>query len=120
MWDEIKLFFLDFKKVRNIIFFYEVVYEGYFDDGVKFFIDFNFFRVYIVNKEEYYKVLVSFKDVFKKFLDESIYILFDFLSYYKDWKEVIIIYGKEIKKVYRWKFDDLVYKMILKRVVGKV
>ncbi|MDX5617120.1 hypothetical protein E5F34_18050, partial [Clostridioides difficile] len=73
MWDEIKLFFSDFKKVRNTTSSYEAVYEGYSDDGVKFSTDLNFFRVYTVNKEEYYKVPVSSKDAFKKLLDESIY-----------------------------------------------
>lgn len=120
MWDEIKLFFSDFKKVRNTTSSYEAVYEGYSDDGVKFSTDLNFFRVYTVNKEEYYKVPVSSKDAFKKLLDESIYTSFDLLSHYKDWKEVTITYGKEIKKVHRWKFDDLAHKMISKRVVGKV
>lgn len=56
------------------------------------------FRVYTVNKEEYYKVPVSSKDAFKKLLDESIYTSFDLLSHYKDWKEVTITHGKEIKK----------------------
>ncbi|MDU4856291.1 MAG: hypothetical protein E6X72_18055, partial [Clostridioides difficile] len=63
---------------------------------------------------------VSSKDAFKKLLDESIYTSFDLLSHYKDWKEVTITHGKEIKKVHRWKFDDLAHKMISKRVVGKV
>ena len=120
MWDEIKLFFSDFKKVRNTTSSYEAVHEGYSDDGVKFSTDLNFFRAYTVNKEEYYKVPVSSKDAFKKLLDESIYTSFDLLSHYKDWKEVTITHGKEIKKVHRWKFDDLAHKMISKRVVGKV
>lgn len=42
MWDEIKLFFSDFKKVRNTTSSYEAVYEGYSDDGVKFSTDLNF------------------------------------------------------------------------------
>lgn len=120
MWNDIKFFFSDFKKVRNTTSSYEAVYEGYSDDGVKFSTDLNFFRVYTVNKEEYYKVPVDSKSAFKKLLDESIYTSFDLLSHYKDWKEVNISHGKEIKKIHRWKFDDLAHKMISKRVVGKV
>ncbi|MCC0654443.1 hypothetical protein [Clostridioides sp. ES-S-0001-03] len=119
MWNEIKFFFSEFKKVRNTT-SYEAIYEGYSDDGIKFSTDLNFFRVYTVNKEEYYKVPIDSKNSFKKLLDESIYTSFDLLSHYKDWKEVTITYGKETKKVHKWKFDDLAHKMISKRVVGKV
>lgn len=119
MWNEVKFFFSEFKKVRNTT-SYEAIYEGYSDDGIKFSTDLNFFRVYTVNKEEYYKVPIDSKNSFKKLLDESIYTSFDLLSHYKDWKEVTITYGKETKKVHKWKFDDLEHKMISKRVVGKV
>lgn len=118
-WNEIKFFFGDFKKVRNTS-SYESIYEGYSDDGIKFSTDLNFLRVYTVNKEEYYKVPIDSKSNFKKILDESIYTSFDLLSHYKSWKNVTVSYGKETKKIHKWKFDDLAHKMISKRVVGKV
>ena len=42
----------------------------------------------------------------------------DFVKKYKTWKNVIISYGDEKKTIHKWKYDDLVYKMSSKRIVG--
>lgn len=118
-WDEITVLFSEFTKVRKPE-SYSPTYNGYSDDGVRFSTDLNYFRVYTVNKEEYYKVPVATKKEFGKLLDESIYTSFDFIKQYKGWDNVKITYGENTKNVHKWKFDDLAYKMGSKRIVGKV
>lgn len=118
-WNEIKYFFNDLKKIRKTE-SYEPIFEGYSDDGIKFSTDLDFFRIYTVNTEEYYKVPVASKDSFKKLLTESMYTSFEFLKQYKTWKSATVSYNGEVKKISKWKYDDLSYKMISKRVVGKV
>ncbi|WP_242824233.1 hypothetical protein [[Clostridium] dakarense] len=118
-WDEIKVLFSEFTKVRKPDSF-NPVYNGYSDDGVRFSTDLNYFRVYTVNKEEYYKIPVATKKEFNKLIDESIYTSFDFIKQYKGWESVEITYKEETKKIHKWKFDDLAYKMGAKRIVGKV
>ena len=72
MLEELRYSFEDVSKIRTPQ-SYTSVYEGYSDDGLKFSTDLNVFRVYTVNKEEYYKVPVSSKDEFKKIRYEYIY-----------------------------------------------
>lgn len=118
-WDEIKVLFSEFTKVRKPE-SYNPVYNGYSDDGIRFSTDLNYFRVYTVNKEEYYKVPVATKKEFGRLIDESIYTSFDFIKQYKDWDSVSITYKGETKNIHKWKFDDLAYKMGSKRMVGKI
>lgn len=118
-WDEIKVLFSEFAKVRKPQ-AHNPVYNGYSDDGVRFSTDLNYFRVYTVNKEEYYKIPVATKEEFNKLIDESIYTSFDFIKQYKGWENVEISYKDETKNIHKWKFDDLAYKMGAKRIVGKV
>ena len=96
------------------------MYSGNSDDGIRFSTDLNYFRVYTVSKEEYYKVPVATKKEFEKILGESIYLSFDFIKKYKDWDTDEISYKGETKKIHKWKFDDLSYNMGSKRIVGKV
>ncbi|MEG1310782.1 MAG: hypothetical protein RR942_10060 [Romboutsia sp.] len=118
-WNGIKVLFSEFTKVRKPE-SYKEVYTGYSDDGVRFSTDLNYFRVYTVNKEEYYKVPVATKKEFNKLMNESIYISFDFIKQYKGWKNVKITYNDRTKNINKWKFDNLAYKMASKRIVGKV
>lgn len=118
-WEEIIYSFVEFKKVRNAE-SYKPIYEGYSDDGIKFSTDFNYFRVYTVSKEEYYKIPVNSKDAFKDLVDRSLYTSFDLVNQHKSWKSVEISDGKESKSIHKWKFDDLSNKMVSKRLVGKV
>ncbi|RDY23607.1 hypothetical protein CHF27_007485 [Romboutsia maritimum] len=118
-WNEIKFFFSEFSKVREPE-SYTKKYEGYSDDGIKFSTDLNYFRVYTVNNQEYYKVPISIKKEFEALIKESIYTSFDFIKQYKTWENVTISYNKETKKISGWKYDDLAYKMASKRLVGKV
>ncbi|WP_455539814.1 hypothetical protein [Terrisporobacter sp.] len=117
--EELRYSFEDVSKIRTPG-SYTSVYEGYSDDGLKFSTDLNVIRIYTVNKEEYYKIPVASKDEFKKILDKSIYTSFDFVRQYKTWKEVKISYNNDVKKLSRWKYDDLANTMASKRVVGKV
>ena len=118
-WSNVKVLFSEFSKIRTPD-SYTPVYSGNSDDGVRFSTDLNYFRVYTVSKEEYYKVPVATKKEFKKILGESIYLSFDFVKKYKNWDTVEISYNGETKKIHKWKFDDLAYNMGPKRIVGKV
>lgn len=117
--EEFKYSFNEFSKIRTPD-SYTPVYEGYTDDQIRFSTDLNVFRVYTVNKEEYYKVPVSYKKEFKEILDTSIYTSFDFIKQYKTWKSVVIDYGDQEKKISGWDYDDLASKMVQKRLVGKI
>ena len=116
---EFQYSFNEFSKIRTPD-SYKPIYEGYTDDDIKFSTDLNVFRVYTVNKEEYYKVPVAYKKEFKEILDTSIYTSFDFIKQYKTWKQVTIDYGEETKKISGWSYDDLASKMVQKRLVGKI
>ena len=118
-WSNVKVLFSEFTKIRKPE-SYTPVYNGYSDDGIRFSTDLNYFRVYTVSTEEYYKVPVATKKEFDKLLGESIYLSFDFVKKYKDWETVEISYKGETKKIHKWKFDDLSYNMGSKRIVGKV
>lgn len=118
-WDELRIIFNNFSKIRKVE-NYSPIYEGYSEDGIRFSTDLNFFRIYTVNREEYYKVSVSEKEAFQKLLDESVYTSFDFIKQYKTWQDVTVTYLDETKNISKWKFDDLSYKMVSKRIVGKV
>ena len=118
-WDEVKYELTKFSKVRNQEKF-TPIYTGYSDDGVRFSTDLNFFRIYTVKQEVYYKVPVSEKSKLDELLSGSIYTSFDFVKQYKTWKNVKISYNNETRTIHKWKYDDLAYKMSSKRVVGKV
>ncbi|MBQ9012633.1 MAG: hypothetical protein IJ094_03575 [Bacilli bacterium] len=118
-WDELKYELTKFSKVRNQDKF-DPIYTGYSDDGVRFSTDLNFFRIYTVNQEVYYKVPVAEKSKLDSLLNGSIYTSFDFVKQYKTWKSVEISYNDKTKTIHKWKYDDLVYKMSAKRTVGKV
>ncbi|HSQ89848.1 hypothetical protein [Romboutsia sp.] len=118
-WSNVKVLFSEFTKIRKPE-SYTPVYNGYSDDGIRFSTDLNYFRAYTVSKEEYYKVPVATKNEFERLLRESIYLSFDFIKQYKSWETVEISYKGQTKKIHKWKFDDLSYKMASKRIVGKV
>ena len=118
-WDQIKFFSTKFREVRKPN-NYESKYEAYMDNGIRFSTDLDYFRIYTVNKEEFYKIPVSEKNVFDKLLKESIYTSIDSVKKYKTWKSVEIHYNNEVKKPWKWKFDDLSYKISVKRLVGKI
>ena len=118
-WNQIKFFSTKFKEVRkpgN----YESKYEGYVDNGIRFSTDLDYFRIFTVNKEEFYKIPVSEKKIFDKLLQESIYTSIDSVKKYKTWDSIEIIYGDEVKKPWRWNYDDLAYSISVKRLVGKI
>lgn len=118
-WENVKILFSEFSKIRTPS-SYTPVYSGNSDDGLRFSTDLNYFRVYTVSREEYYKVPVATKKEFEKILGESIYLSFDFVKKYKNWDTVEISCKDETKKIHKWKFDDLAYNMGSKRIVGKV
>ena len=118
-WEKINFFSSQFKKVRKPA-NYKALYEAYTDNGIRFSTDLEIFRIYTVKKEEYYKIPIDEKDAFEKLLKESIYTSIDSVKKYKSWKSVQISDGNEVKKIRRWKFDDLAYKISVKRIVGKI
>lgn len=117
--EDFKYSFIEFSKIRKPE-SYNPIYEGYTDSGMKFSTDLNVFRIYTVNKEEYYKVPVSYKDTFKEILDTSVYTSFDFIKQYKTWKKVSIKYDDKNKSIRSWNYEDLSSKMVKKRLVGKI
>lgn len=118
-WDKIKFFSNQFKKVRKPD-KYESLYEAYTDNGIRFSTDLDFFRIYTVNKEEFYKIPVAEKKLFEQLLKESIYTSIDSVKKYKTWKSAEVSYGNKVKKIKKWKYDDLAYKISVKRIVGKI
>lgn len=118
-WDKINFFSNQFKKVRKPS-KYESLYEAYTDNGIRFSTDLEFFRIYTVNKEEFYKIPVDEKKAFEQLLQESMYTSIDSVKKYKSWKSVEISYGDEVKRLKKWKYDDLAYKISVKRLVGKI
>ena len=118
-WDELDYILAELKEVRNPE-SYKEVYSGYSDDGIKFSTDLNYLRIYTVNQEQYYKIPIDSKEEFKNILNKSIYTSFGFVAQYKNWESVSITYGDKTKKIHKWKYDDLSYKMASKRIVGKV
>ena len=118
-WEELSGYMRDFVEIRNSEEI-EPIYHGYSENGVRFDTDLNVFRVYTVNKEEFYKIPVAQKEEVSALLKGSIYTSFDFVKKYKTWDKVELVYGDKVKKVHKWKFDDLAYKMSSKRIVGKI
>lgn len=119
-WKEIKYFFSEFSEIRTPD-NYSALYVGNSDDGLRFSTDLNYFRVYSVNKEEYYKVPVGVKKEFENIIKKSIYTSFDFVKQYKTYDKVTITSSTgDTKVIHKWKYDDLSYKMASKRMVGKV
>lgn len=118
-WDEVKYELTKLTEIRKPDSF-TPTYTGYSDDGVRFSTDLSVFRIYTVNEEVYYKIPVSEKTNFEKVLNGSIYTSFDFVKKYKTWESVTISYEDQKKTIYKWKYDDLVYKMSSKRMVGKI
>ncbi|MGL5693973.1 MAG: hypothetical protein ACRCXA_07840 [Peptostreptococcaceae bacterium] len=118
-WEELDYILAELKEVRAPGSF-SSVYSGNSDDGVKFETDLSSLRIYTVNEEVYYKIPVDSKTEFENVLKKSIYTSFGFVSQYKNWDNVTITYNDKTKKIHKWKYDDLSYKMASKRIVGKV
>ena len=118
-WEQIRFFSTKFKEVRKPS-SYESKYEGYLDNGIRFSTDLDYFRIYTVSKEEFYKIPVSEKKAFDKLLQESIYTSIDSVKKYKTWDSVELICGDKVKKPWRWHYDELAYKISVKRLVGRI
>lgn len=118
-WHELDYILSELREVRTPESF-NPVYTGYSDDGIKFSTDLNYLRVYTVSKESYYKIPVDSQQEFSNVLNKSIYTSFGFINQYKNWDSVSITYKNKTKKIHKWKFDELSYKMASKRIVGKV
>lgn len=118
-WEGMKFLFKGFSKIRKPE-NYTPIYNGYSDDGIRFSTNLNYFRIYTVNKEEFYKIPVENKSEVEKILNNSIYTSFDLIKQYKTWKNVEISYGGNVKTIHKWKYDDIAYNMASKRMVGKV
>lgn len=120
MWDEFNDFFSDFKKVRSAEKMTKPIYEGHNDDGVKFQTDLEYFKVFNVKGEEYYKIPVAEKKLVDNLMKKLIYTSYNYVNNYKDWDDVSVSDGQATKNVHFWNKDDLASNIIYKRVVGKV
>ncbi len=118
-WDEVRIIFNQFPSIREVDKF-NPIYKGHSDDGIRFETDLDYFRIYTVSKEEFYKVPVTDKEKLESILNESIYTSLGFVKQYKTWNKVQITDGNKTRTLSKWKFDELSYKLISKRIVGKV
>lgn len=118
-WSKIKLVSKTFKEIRKPE-TYSPKYYGYTDSGIRFSTDLNYFRVFTVNREEFYKIPVNADINFNDLIKGSVYASFDSIKKYKTWDTVIVKYKDETKKLFGWNFSDLAYKLSAKRQVGEI
>ena len=109
-----------FVKVRNLDDDFKTSNKGYTDNSLNFKTDFNYFVITSGKRVENYKVPVSMKAELEAEYRKSIYTSVDFITNKENMGSIRIYHGDESKKVWPWKKDDLIYKILYKREVGKI
>lgn len=109
-----------FVKVRNLDDDFKTSNKGYTDNSLNFKTDFNYFVITSGNRVENYKVPVSMKAELEAEYRKLIYTSVDFITNKENMGSIRIYHGDESKKVWPWKKDDLIYKILYKREVGKI
>ncbi|TQQ84016.1 hypothetical protein EXD82_08955 [Peptacetobacter hominis] len=118
-WEEMEYYFDEMVKIRGAE-SYKPVVSGHTSSGIKFSTDFEFLRIYNVEKEEYYKIPVSKKEEFKGIVNGAIYTSFDFVMNEANWKKLYISKGEDVKTIHGWKYKEVSEKIRYKRLVGKI
>lgn len=109
-----------FVKVRNLDDDFKTSNKGYTDNSLNFKTDFNYFVITSGKRVENYKVPVSMKAELEAEYRKLIYTSVDFITNKENMGSIRIYHGDESKKVWPWKKDDLIYKILYKREVGKI
>lgn len=109
-----------FVKVRNLDDDFKTSNKGYTDNSLNFKTDFNYFVITNGKRVENYKVPVSMKAELEAEYRKLIYTSVDFITNKENMGSIRIYHGDESKKVWPWKKDDLIYKILYKREVGKI
>lgn len=109
-----------FVKVRNLDDDFKTSNKGYTDNNLNFKTDFNYFVITSGKRVENYKVPVSMKAELEAEYRKLIYTSVDFITNKENMGSIRIYHGDESKKVWPWKKDDLIYKILYKREVGKI
>ncbi len=109
-----------FVKVRRIDGDFKPTNTGYTDGGIKFETDYDYFKLYTDKKEELYKVPVNMKSDFESMYRKMIYTSVDFITSNKGLGRIRLYHGNDEKGVFPWNKDDLIYKILYKREVGKI
>lgn len=109
-----------FVKVRNLDDDFKTSNKGYTDNSLNFKTDFNYFIITSGKRVENYKVPVSMKAELEAEYRKLIYTSVDFITNKENMGSIRIYHGDESKKVWPWKKDDLIYKILYKREVGKI
>lgn len=109
-----------FVKVRNLDDDFKTSNKGYTDNSLNFKTDFNYFVITSGKRVENYKVPVSMKAELEAGYRKLIYTSVDFITNKENMGSIRIYHGDESKKVWPWKKDDLIYKILYKREVGKI
>ncbi|MGP1584803.1 hypothetical protein [Peptostreptococcus stomatis] len=109
-----------FVKVRNLDDDFKTSNKGYTDNSLNFKTDFNYFVINSGKRVENYKVPVSMKAELEAEYRKLIYTSVDFITNKENMGSIRIYHGDESKKVWPWKKDDLIYKILYKREVGKI
>lgn len=109
-----------FVKVRNLDDDFKTSNKGYTDNSLNFKTDFNYFVITSGKRVENYKVPVSMKAELEAEYRKLIYTSVDFITNKENMGSIRIYHGDESKKVWPWKKDDLIYKILYKREVGEI
>ena len=109
-----------FVKVRNLDDDFKTSNKGYTDNNLHFKTDFNYFVITSGKRVENYKVPVSMKAELESEYRKLIYTFVDFITNKENMGSIRIYHGDKSKKVWPWKKDDLIYKILYKREVGKI
>ena len=109
-----------FVKVRNLDDEFKTSNKGYTDNNLHFKTDFNYFVITSGKRVENYKVPVSMKAELEAEYRKLIYTSVDFITNKENMGSIRLYHGDKSKKVWPWKKDDLIYKILYKREVGKI
>lgn len=109
-----------FVKVRNLDDDFKTSNKGYTDNNLHFKTDFNYFVITSGKRVENYKVPVSMMAELESEYRKLIYTSVDFITNKENMGSIRIYHGDKSKKVWPWKKDDLIYKILYKREVGKI
>jgi len=109
-----------FVKVRNLDDDFKTSNKGYTDNNLHFKTDFNYFVITSGKRVENYKVPVSMKAELESEYRKLIYTSVDFITNKENMGSIRIYHGDKSMKVWPWKKDDLIYKILYKREVGKI
>ncbi|WAW15034.1 hypothetical protein [Peptostreptococcus equinus] len=109
-----------FVKIRSIDDTFNAKYHGYSEDGIKFQTDFNYMKIIKGSRVEVYKIPVAMKDDFENLYRRMIYTSVDFITSKKGLGKIEVYHKNDKKRIMPWNKDDLVYKILYKREVGKI